>query len=45
MSLRRYRPAELDLAAVRERLVPLLATKDDSESLAELERLLRKVAG
>ena len=45
MVLRRYRPEGLDLAAVKERVAPLLAVKDDSESMPELERLIRKVSG
>lgn len=43
MILRRYRPSGLDLVAVRERVIPLLAAKDDSASMAEFERLLRYV--
>lgn len=43
MTLRRHRGGGLDLAAVRERVEPLLAAKDDSGSLAEFERLVRTV--
>lgn len=45
MVLRRYRPENLDLAAVRERVAPLLAAKDDAEAMPEFERLLRRVSG
>ena len=44
MTLRRHRAGGLDLAAVRERVTPLLAAKDDTESMAEFERLLARVA-
>lgn len=43
MILRRYRPACLDLAAVQERVEPLLAAKDDSAAWHEFERLVRHV--
>lgn len=35
--------AILDLATVRLTLAPLLAAKDDSESMTEFERLVSKV--
>lgn len=44
MTLRRHRGQKLDLVAVRERVAPLLAAKDDSESLQEFERLARRAA-
>lgn len=44
MTLRRHRHGTLDLAVVRERVAPLLAAKDDCESLGEFERIARKVA-
>jgi len=43
MVLRRYRPEHLDLAAVRTALVPLLAAKDDAESMTEFDRLVMRV--
>lgn len=43
MVLRRYRPENLDLAAVRLAVAPLLAAKDDTEAMAEFERLLARV--
>lgn len=43
MVLRRYRPEQLDLAAVKLAVAPLLAAKDDTESMSEFERLLMKV--
>ena len=43
MTLRRHRGHALDLDAVRQQVVPLLAAKDDSESLAEFERLVLRV--
>ena len=45
MTLRRHRGQSLDPDAVRERVAPLLVAKDDSESIREFERLLRRVAG
>lgn len=44
MVLRRYRPERLDLAAVRLALVPLLAAKDDTESMPEFERLVTRAS-
>jgi hypothetical protein len=44
MVLRRYRPENLDLAGVKRAVAPLLAAKDDTESMAEFERLLTRVA-
>jgi len=44
MILRRYRPHGLDLGAVRERVAPLLAAKDDVESMREFERLVARVS-
>lgn len=43
MVLRRYRPEHLDLVSVRLALAPLLAAKDDTESMTEFERLVTKV--
>lgn len=43
MVLRRYRPENLDLAAVKLAVAPLLAAKDDTESMPEFERLLAGV--
>jgi hypothetical protein len=40
MILRQYRPEQLNLAAVRTTVKPLLAAKDDTESLNEFERLV-----
>jgi len=40
MILRRYRASGLDLAYVRSRLPPLLAAKDELDSMNELERML-----
>ena len=45
MVLRRYGRDKLDLDAVRQRVAPLLAAKDDAEAMPEFERLLRKVSG
>lgn len=44
MVLRRYRPENLDLAGVKLAVAPLLAAKDDTESMAEFERLFTRVA-
>lgn len=44
MTLRRHRAGGVDLFAVRERAAPLLAAKDDSDSLAEFERLLDRTS-
>lgn len=43
MVLRRYRPQNLDLAAVTRAVEPLPAAKEDTESMAEFERLLARV--
>jgi hypothetical protein len=43
--LRRYGPQKLDLDAVRSRVAPLVAAKDDAEALPEFERLVRRVGG
>lgn len=44
MVLRRYGPENLDVAGVKNAVIPLLAAKDDTESMAEFERLLARVA-
>jgi hypothetical protein len=43
--LRRYGPAELDLDAVRLRVAPLVAAKEDAEAMLEFERLIRRAKG
>lgn len=43
MVLRRYRPEQLDLAFVKTTVAPLLAAKDDTQSISEFERLLAKL--
>jgi hypothetical protein len=45
MVLRRYGPAELDLDAVRLRVAPLVAAKEDAEAMLEFERLIRRAKG
>lgn len=45
MVLRRHGRDKLDLDAVRRRVAPLLAAKDDVEAIPEFERLLRRVRG
>jgi hypothetical protein len=44
MVLRRYGPKGLALDFVRTAVAPLLAAKDERESIQEFERLVRKVA-